>query len=342
MEQIINAEYRVVPERTLEVIAMEIRVIDTQLCQTIVKGAVEIGRRLKEAKGKIDHGQWERWCEINLNYSTSWAAKLMKIYEEYGSENSAYARVLSNQDTCPDLSISKALRLLRVPEEQVEQFVEEHDPSQLTVKELEEEIRKLKTEKAGLEEKESEHKKNMEQLEEQSRQMQKQLEEIKENGAADANLEEELRKKEDLLKEAERKAEEASQKIKLMKEKAKEEKEKHKGELEKAAQEAAAQAKKEAEDLQKEEMEKALNDAEEAVKRATEAEEKLANVNSDIKAEARAVAALNIKGELMQEAFAGVVEAIEQVEDDTKKEKLRAGVAKILDGMKERLTGNAD
>ena len=138
MEQIINAEYRVVPERTLEVIATEIRVIDSQLCQTIVKGAVEIGRRLKEAKEKLDHGQWEQWCESNLNYSPSWAAKIMKISEEYGDENSAYARVLSNPDTCADLSISKALRLLQVSEDKVETFVKEHDPSQLTVKELEE------------------------------------------------------------------------------------------------------------------------------------------------------------------------------------------------------------
>ena len=71
----------------------------------------------------------------------------MKIASEYGAENSPYLAAISKTDTCADLSISKVFRLLQVPEEEVENFVEEHDISDMKVKELEEEIRKLKSEK---------------------------------------------------------------------------------------------------------------------------------------------------------------------------------------------------
>ena len=124
-----------------------------------------------------------------------------------------------------------------------------------------------------------------------------------------------------------------------MRNKAKEEKKKHEGELQRAAQEAAEQARKEAEEAQREAMQKAVNSAEEAVKRAATAEEKLAAVGAAARAEARAIAAVNVKGELMQQAFAGVMQAIDQIDDEGKRDKLREGVAQILDTMKGRLNG---
>lgn len=150
MKEVINAEYTVVPERTLDTIAAEIRTIDANVYKTALIGAVEIGARLKEAKEIVGHGNWEEWCKINLNYNASWAAKLMKISVEYGDENSAYFAAASNLHICADFSISKALRLLQVPEEQVEEFVESHDVGNMKVTELEDEIKALKTENARL------------------------------------------------------------------------------------------------------------------------------------------------------------------------------------------------
>ena len=150
MKEVINAEYTVVPERTLDTIAAEIRTIDANVYKTALIGAVEIGARLKEAKEIVGHGNWEKWCKINLNYNASWAAKLMKISAEYGDENSAYFVAASNLHICADFSISKALRLLQVPEEQVEEFVESHDVGNMKVTELEDEIKALKEENASL------------------------------------------------------------------------------------------------------------------------------------------------------------------------------------------------
>ena len=84
-------------------------------------------------------------------------------------------------------------------------------------------------------------------------------------------------------------------------------------------------------------MQKAVNSAEEAVKRAAAAEEKLAVTGAAVRAEARAIAEVNVKGELMQQAFVGVIQAIEQIGDEGKRDKLRAGVAQILEAMKGRL-----
>ena len=55
--------------RTEEVIAAEIRVIKEQTRVAVLSGAIEIGRRLAEAKAIVPHGQWGAWLEENVDYS---------------------------------------------------------------------------------------------------------------------------------------------------------------------------------------------------------------------------------------------------------------------------------
>ena len=143
MSNIAEADYRVVQERTLSVIASEILYIESQVARTALEGAIQIGLKLKEAKEKVEHGQWENWCHENLNYSKSKTEKLMRIASEYGDENSIYAKTY----TCTDLSISKDLSLLQVPEEEVKNFSENNDVESMTVKELNEKIKSLESEK---------------------------------------------------------------------------------------------------------------------------------------------------------------------------------------------------
>ena len=147
MSNIVEADFKIVQERTLPVIAGEILQIEENVGRVALDGAIRIGERLKEAKEKVEHGQWENWCRENLNYSKSKTEKLMKIATEYGNEESIYSKTYMSTD----LSISKALSLLQVPEDEVEKFAEKTPVEDLTVKELEEEIRKLKEEKIGIE-----------------------------------------------------------------------------------------------------------------------------------------------------------------------------------------------
>lgn len=142
MEQIVNAEYQVVQERTLPVIASEIKIIEQQTAKTVLENGIQIGIRLQEAKEQVGHGNFEEWCKENLNYSGRTAERFMKLSTEYGGENG----LISKTTTLSDLSISKALTLLKVPEEEREEFVEEHDVDTMTVKELEEAVREAKEE----------------------------------------------------------------------------------------------------------------------------------------------------------------------------------------------------
>lgn len=148
MSNIVEAEYMIEQERTLPVIISEIKIIEQQTARVVLENGIGIGRRLQEAKEQVGHGRFGQWCEENLNYSQDTAQKFMRLAKEYGDENS----LLANTAISRNFSISNALSLLKLPEEDREKFAEEHPVEDMTNKALEEEIRKLKAEKATLEE----------------------------------------------------------------------------------------------------------------------------------------------------------------------------------------------
>ena len=59
MSNIVEADFKIVQERTLPVIAGEILQIEENVGRVALDGAIRIGERLKEAKEKVEHGQWE-------------------------------------------------------------------------------------------------------------------------------------------------------------------------------------------------------------------------------------------------------------------------------------------
>lgn len=147
MSNIVEADYQIAQERTLPVIISEIKIIEQRVIKETMEGAVQIGLRLQEAKEQVGHGNFGQWCKENLNYSQDTAQKFMRLAKEYGDENS----FLANTAMSRNFSISNALSLLKLPEEDREKFVEEHPVEDMTNKALEDEIRKLKEEKATLE-----------------------------------------------------------------------------------------------------------------------------------------------------------------------------------------------
>jgi len=120
--------------RTAQVIAAEIRSIDTQTREIVLRSAIEIGKRLNEAKELVPHGEWRAWLESNVHYSQSTANNFMRIAEEYGS----------NYQAIENLSYTKALALLGVPEEEREQFAQEHDVENMSARELQQAIKEKK------------------------------------------------------------------------------------------------------------------------------------------------------------------------------------------------------
>lgn len=140
---IATVDYQTVQNRTLPVIASEIITIEKQVEQTALIGAIEIGHRLNEAKELCQHGEFGSWCKENLDYSQRKAERFMKLSEEYNAGN----WLLTNSTISSKVSVFKALSLLALPDEEAKTFVEGHDIEAMSVKSIDEEIKKLKEEK---------------------------------------------------------------------------------------------------------------------------------------------------------------------------------------------------
>ena len=122
------------------VLAIEIRNLQQQAQVVVLSYAIEIGRRLCEAKSVLDHGQWGPWLEEQVEFSQSTANNYMKIFERYGSEQLSLFGDAKSQ-TLGNLPYTKALKLLAVPEEETEEFLETHDVEAMSTRELEKAIR---------------------------------------------------------------------------------------------------------------------------------------------------------------------------------------------------------
>ena len=122
-------------ERTTLVIAAEINMITHQTKRILLASAVEIGRRLKEAKGMLKHGEWGKWLEESVSYSQSTADKLMKLCEEYGA-SFPDGSGMSNSSPIPNLTYTQALLLLVLPAEEREEFLAQNEVTGMTNQEL--------------------------------------------------------------------------------------------------------------------------------------------------------------------------------------------------------------
>ena len=124
--------------RSPAMIAGEINTIKEQVRATALNGAVEIGRRLQEAKALVPEGEWTRWLKDNVDYSLRTAQNMMALASEYGDrQTQALAR----------LNYTQAVLLLALPEEEREEFVESHDMEEMSTRELKRQLEALKGEK---------------------------------------------------------------------------------------------------------------------------------------------------------------------------------------------------
>ena len=101
---------------------------------------IDMGSKLLEAKSLCPHGQWETWLENNINMSARTARNLMKISQAFLSKRQAIA----------DLSVTSLYLLTELPEEKRDSFLQQHDISQMTTRELKAAITKEKTRIDGL------------------------------------------------------------------------------------------------------------------------------------------------------------------------------------------------
>lgn len=125
--------------RDAATIAEEINAIKREVRETAIRGTIEIGKRLIEAKSLVPYGQWGKWLEENVDYSERTAQDAMRIAMEYGKrETQALAEIQNTTQAVLLLALSSAER---------DRFVQEHDMKTISTRELEDEIKQLKAEK---------------------------------------------------------------------------------------------------------------------------------------------------------------------------------------------------
>jgi DNA repair exonuclease SbcCD ATPase subunit len=221
--------------RTPDVIAAEINSIKNQTRTMILNNSIEIGRRLTEAKSLIQHGEWGKWLETSVEYSQSTATNLMRIYDEYGSDQFAlFGDHQAKSQALANLSYTQAVALLGVPAEEREEFIQEHDVENISTRELQQLIK----EKAELAEKlkdaldeaktVSESYDRLEKVNTQhyneSQRLDKELKKIKEQlkNAQDSGNDEEVNELQSSLEDKAKELEESKQKIEELTEQLKE------------------------------------------------------------------------------------------------------------------------
>ena len=127
--------------RTPAIIAGEVRQLKEQVQRIVLGHAIEIGRRLTEAKNMLDHGQWADWLKTEVSFSQSTANNMMRIFDAYGSAQMGLFGPEANSQTFGNLEYSKALLLLAVPEEEREEFAASVDAEHISVRELKKAIK---------------------------------------------------------------------------------------------------------------------------------------------------------------------------------------------------------
>ncbi len=127
--------------RNIDVVTAEIKTICMQARSLALTYAIEVGRRLEEAKAMLPHGEWGTWLKERTEFSQSTANNLMRLYHEYGNEQIGFFGSEMNSQTLGKLTYTKALKLLALPEEDREAFVEDNNVENMSTRELDRAIK---------------------------------------------------------------------------------------------------------------------------------------------------------------------------------------------------------
>lgn len=141
MDEIIKNDNSLPVSRTPNLIAAEINNIKEQTRKLVLYNSIEIGRRLIEAKSMLSHGEWGEWLKKSVDYSQSTANNLMRIFNEYGSDQITLLDNNSKSQALGNLSYTQAVALLGIPEEERETFVKENDIDNMSTRELQKAIK---------------------------------------------------------------------------------------------------------------------------------------------------------------------------------------------------------
>ena len=104
--------------------------------RSIANGMIQLGRVLTEAKPLVKHGEWETWIKDNAGCSVRYAQIFMQAYARFG-DNAAIAQIGER---------GKILKLLALPAGTEDQFLADNDVAEMSTKEIEAAVRKVREE----------------------------------------------------------------------------------------------------------------------------------------------------------------------------------------------------
>lgn len=317
-------------------LAYEINFIKKQTLENVLKASIDIGERLSAAKELVPHGQWSDWLKEKVDYSQSTANNFMRIFREYGDEQISLSGKSKSQ-TFASLNYSQAVALFALPEHQREEFVETHDVSEMSARQLKEAIAAQKAAEAERDQ----AKRERDRSEERVREALKEIDEAKsretETYQSVRSLQEELQKEQWKAKaisvKTNKEAEEAKKKINSLKKELNEANSKMK-ELTSASAEISEKEKAAIEEKVKQKYEGRVNqltlDVETERKRAeTIAAEKAALEAKAAQARSDSMVKLNLLFEQSQKTLQDIKRLIEDCPEE-QREKLNGLILQTL------------
>lgn len=336
MMNIVETQYKEITslqDRETEQLTIEVNTIYQQM-EAIgnigLQLAAEAGERLIEIKGRLAHGEFESWCKDNLTFSKRKAENMMRWSQKCKDENS----IFSKTQTFTDLGISKVWALLAAPEDVAEEVLNE-GASDMSVRELQEEISRLKSEKKTVEGLARATEEEQANLEEEIEFLKRQLEEVRRESERKAEEEnsQSTPEAEEEIEQLKKKLEAAESNLQKTKEKLKTEKNNSEKKIEEAISKAKAEAQKEAEAKTSKSLEDITKKYEESQSVINKLQTALAN------SENKALAIFKVKSDLLQESFNSCLASIEDVaaEDQEKGDKMKAALRQIMSNQIERL-----
>lgn len=337
----------IIVKRDIETVTAEIQAL-CGIGQRVALGfAVEIGRRLVEAKELLAHGEWGDWLKESVSFSQSTATRYMKLFEEYGAPQGSLFGAETNCAALQNLSVSNALRLLSIPEDEREDFAAEHDVEHLSSREMDRLMEDLKAERDELLEQAEKDAEAVLKAEDAAREAEARAEDAEEKVT---DLEERIRELEerpvDVAVEKPDPAEVQKQIDAAVKEAEKAFKAKQKelqaalAEAERKKKEAEAETdrqKKSAADAEKKLLE---NQAGIASIEQARLEKEVERLRKELAMSDAAVASFRTLFDQAQGVLSRMIEQLGKVTDGETRDKLRQGAKKLLEVYGEKVTGD--
>ena len=314
---------REVTDMTPAELGGEIRLLTAQARRMALSYAIQIGYRLKIAHEKVGPHGWAEWLKKETEFSAAAASRFEKLYEGYGTEQGSLFGVENKFPTLKNISVSNALRLLAVPEDERGEVAAELDAEHVSARELERALKERDEAREALEGLKAAKDTSLDDARREAAQLRDRVKEL-ESRPVEVAVERDEEAVRKAAEAAKKEAEAAAKKeISGLKEKLA------------AAEKAKADAEAARSKAEKEAGEKP--DTEQYREAAKKAEAEAEAMRKKLAAAETGAGEAVLLARMAQENFAAAMDRIERMKDSAAAEKLLTGMERIAQALSERV-----